>query len=251
MSMMVSKSEIKYIQSLRDKKLTTTEREYAVEGRKIVAEYLDEIPDRVLRIFALKNWIEEQRFLPDHILVSEVSPQELKKLSFLSTPGEVIALVRTHQVSLGDMQSKGITILLDQVQDPGNMGTIMRTCDWFGVQQIVCTPGTVSPFNPKALQATMGSDIRIKMAQSEPDIFFEKFSGIPVYAAALEGSSVYEIVPAENCVLVIGNESKGISEKVFGFCTAAITIPRFGKAESLNAAIANAVILSHFRAKLI
>lgn len=248
---MLSRSEIKYIQSLSDSKWAMDEGVYVVEGKKIVAEYLDEAPQRIRAIYALSEWNAASYVIPSQIKLHIISSQEMKKISFLSTPGEVIALISMQRIDLCELQDKGLTLYLDQIQDPGNLGTIIRSCDWFGVHQIVCSPGTVSPYNPKVLQSSMGSDKRVMIVQADHDKFFGKFRDLPVFAAVLGGKSIYAISPPKDAVIVIGNESRGISKEVLKHCSEMITIPRIGMAESLNAALATAIILSQFQSKLI
>ncbi len=248
---MLTRSEIKYIQSLTDNKWAVAEGVYAVEGKKIFFEYAKEVPERIIRIYALDTWVEQQKEWPVQANVIPVTEEEMKKISFLNTPGEVLALVSMRREPQEQLQKKGITVVLDQLQDPGNLGTIIRTCDWFGASQVICVPGTVSPYNQKVIQSAMGSDIRVPVITMEPEHFFGSVGERAVYAAVLDGQSLYGVQPREDAILVIGNESRGISEKVLHYCSDRITIPRFGRAESLNAGIAAAVVLSHFRSTFI
>lgn len=248
---MLSRSEIKYIQSLSDSKWAMDEGVYVIEGNKIVAEYLEEVPQRILAVYAIPEWSTTIGEIPTQIKFHAISAQEMKKISFLSTPGEVLALIRMQKTNLEELQDNGLTLYLDHIQDPGNLGTIIRSCDWFGVHQIVCSQGTASPYNQKVLQSAMGSDKRVKIVQADPDVFFQKFKNLPVFAAVLGGKSIYTISPPKDAVIIIGNESRGISKHVLDHCSEMITIPRIGMAESLNAAVATAIILSQFRSKLI
>jgi TrmH family RNA methyltransferase len=138
-----------------------------------------------------------------------------------------------------------LTLVLDQIQDPGNLGTIIRTCDWFGIQNIVCSSDTVDAYNPKTVQSAKGSLLRMNILYADLVTHLSSNKGVPVFAAALEGVSIHEINVQAPAIIVIGNEANGISKKVMAFATHKITIPKIGKAESLNAGIATAIILSN------
>jgi TrmH family RNA methyltransferase len=138
-----------------------------------------------------------------------------------------------------------ITLLLDAIQDPGNMGTIIRCADWFGVEQIICSKECADAFSPKVIQSTMGSIARVHVLYSDLHEFMRNNETIPVYAATLEGKNVFGHSPVKEAMVLIGNESKGIDESLLNLCQHQITIPRKGKAESLNAAVATGIILSH------
>jgi TrmH family RNA methyltransferase len=153
-------------------------------------------------------------------------------------------LVQIPQPPISGFVPKGITVVLDQVQDPGNLGTIIRSCDWFGVENIICSTDTVDAFNPKVVQSAKGSLLRPTIYYTALKEFLSSVPKMPVYAAVLDGETIGQAVFEIPCLLLIGNESKGLSETVKAFATKAITIPRKGKAESLNAGVATAVILS-------
>jgi TrmH family RNA methyltransferase len=169
---------------------------------------------------------------------------ELDKISSLQSPNEVLALVHVPQPPISDFVPKGITVVLDQVQDPGNLGTIIRSCDWFGVENIICSTDTVDAYNSKVVQSAKGSLLRPNIYFTSLESFLSGLPPMPVYAAVLDGESIGQVVFEMPCLLLIGNESQGLSSAVRAFATKTITIPRKGKAESLNAAVATAVILS-------
>ena len=242
---MLTKSDIKYIQSLAHKKFRDSERLFVLEGVKIVRELLDQSSDGIKTIFAVGSWIEQNGSdVPAGVDLVEVASFELEKISFLQQPNDVLALVRipTERVAIAD--APGVTLVLDKVQDPGNLGTIIRTCDWFGVEQIACSLDTADAFNPKVVQSAMGSIMRINIFYTELTRFISSYKHTPVYAAVLDGESVFETSFAGPVILVIGNESRGISDEVLSLVSHKITIPGKGRAESLNAAVANAIILA-------
>jgi TrmH family RNA methyltransferase len=144
-----------------------------------------------------------------------------------------------------EVDKNGLTVVLDQVQDPGNLGTIIRTCDWFGVKNIVCSPDTVDAFNHKTVQSAKGSLLRLNIYYTDLITFLSYQKDIPIYAAVLGGRSIHEVSFQQPAILVIGNEANGISNEVINVATEKITIPKIGKAESLNAAISTAIILSN------
>ena len=248
---MVTKSEIKYIQSLAHKKFRESENLFVVEGVKIIRELLGKSDQSIKKIYAVSGWIEQHRTLiSDGVDLVQVEPFELEKISFLQQPNEVLALVNIPEETSYSSFFQGVTIVLDKVQDPGNLGTIIRTADWFGVDQIVCSPDTVDAFNPKVVQSAMGSIMRINIFYTDIIRFIDSCKNIPVYAAVLNGDSIYETTFNQPSILVIGNESRGISNEILHVVGNKITIPRTGAAESLNAAVATAVIMAEMNRSL-
>jgi TrmH family RNA methyltransferase len=238
---MLSKSEIKDIQSLSHKKFRKALKLFVAEGPKIVGELVQLTPGRIERIYALKEWIEKSPDL-DKLNVTQVSEAELEKISDLKTPNQVVAVIKQFEEKEFDASS--FTLYLDTIQDPGNLGTIIRTADWFGVKQVVCSKDCADLYNPKLIQATMASIARVSVYYDEANNWLQK-QKVPVYAATLDGDSLYDQPKKMNGVLIIGNESKGISAGVLALATQKITIPQKGDAESLNAAVAAGVILTH------
>ena len=248
---MVTKSEVKYIQSLAHKKFRDEEKLFVLEGVKIVGELLKEFPHRVKKLFALESWIATHAsIVPSSVEVVAVLSYELEKISFLQHPNEVVALVDMPAVRPAKPMEHGITLVLDQLQDPGNLGTIIRTCDWFGIKQIICSVDTVDAFNPKVVQSAMGSIMRIDIIYTDLADFFLSSKGVPIYAAVLHGESVFKTSFLRPCFLLIGNESKGISEQLLSIASNKITIPKIGAAESLNAAVATGIILAEMSAEI-
>lgn len=242
---MISKSDIKYIQSLAHKKFRDEERLFIVEGVKMVEELISSASDNIDRVFATKNWVERQ--LPNTVvnkLTVVIEEHELAKISQHKTPNEVLALVKFPKFQNEYNTDNKLTLVLDQIQDPGNLGTIIRTCDWFGINQIVCSLDTVDNYNPKVIQSAMGSILHVEVIYRSLPSFLSTVQDIPIYAAVLNGKSIHDIAIAKPSLLLIGNESNGISKEVLAFATEKITIPKLGQAESLNAAIASGIIIS-------
>lgn len=240
---MVTKSEVKYIQSLYQKKNRIAEGVFVVEGPKLVEELLQSSFE-IKSIYAVADWCKAH----PKVAATEVTEQELEKLSHHQTPNQVLAIaVQRYGSELPEFKNR-ITLLLDGIQDPGNLGTIIRIADWFGIDQIVATEDTVDLYNPKVIQSTMGSFLRVKLWYMPVETLMPQMT-VPVYGALLDGRSIAEHPVVTEGLLVIGNESKGIREALMPYITHAVTIPRIGHAESLNAAVATGIIISHLAGK--
>lgn len=242
---MLVKQKAKYIQTLGQKKFRQQEGVFIAEGPKLVTEILESQRAMIKEIFAEKEWIEENKKLLRNISVTEITTTDIEKISQLSTPNKVLAVVKQFEEDKDIIIKGKITLVLDCIQDPGNFGTIIRIADWFGVEQVVCSNDSADMYNPKVVQATMGSIARVKVFYRNLEEWLIKQKDIRIYAAALEGQDITGMKKLSEGIIVIGNESKGISESVLVMCNVKITIPKKGKAESLNAAIATAIILSH------
>ncbi|MEO5945768.1 MAG: RNA methyltransferase [Chitinophagaceae bacterium] len=243
---MLAKSKLKYIQSLGQKKFREQEGLFIAEGPKLVNDLLEMKNAAIQEIFALKEWIEDNKKVAYSNSVVETTAIELEKISQLSTPNQVMAVIRQFPIDEKiDVKNK-IILALDNIQDPGNLGTIIRIADWYGVDQIVCNNQSADMYNPKVIQATMGSIARVKVFYTELSDWLAKQKSIPIYAAMLDGDDVTSMKKIKEGIIVIGNESKGISDEVLKSVSKKITIPQKGKAESLNAAVATGIILSHF-----
>lgn len=239
---MLSKSQSKLITSLYQKKYRNKHQLFVVEGIKAVNEFLNS-DFKLHSIFCTVDFSHQLN--DDKIEI--ISNSELKKISLLKNPNEVLALFQIPEVKKID--SSKFTLVLDGINDPGNLGTIIRLCDWFGINQLICSKDSVDCFNSKVVQATMGSLTRVKI-QYIDIIDFLSTTGLPIYAAIMDGENVYQKTLDTNVVLVMGNEANGISENVLQLITHKISIPRFGdlqKTESLNVATATAILLSEFR----
>ncbi len=244
---MITKSDVKYIQSLAHKKFREEEGVFVIEGTKMVGELIQEFPDKIVHLYATQQWVDE--VVREKILDSKISvidEMTLGKISQLKSPNQVIAVVKIPTHLAKDNSTSKLTVVLDQIQDPGNLGTIIRTCDWFGVQSIVCSLDTVDAYNPKTVQSAKGSLLRMNIQYADLITYLSSKKGVAIYAAALNGNSIYEIEVKEPSIIIVGNEASGISKEVMVLANQTITIPKIGKAESLNAGIATAIILSHF-----
>lgn len=251
---MLVKSKVKYIQSLGQKKFRQQEGLFIAEGPKLVNDLLILKNSGIIEIFALKEWIESNKQLIIKHEVFTISSIELEKISQLTTPNQVLAVVKQFNGNKDfDIKNK-ITLALDNIQDPGNMGTIIRIADWFGVDQIVCNIQSADIYNPKVIQSTMGSIARVKILYTDLGVWLNQQKGISIYAAMLDGENVTSMKKIKNGIIIIGNESKGISKDVLELVTKKITIPQRahltdsigqGNAESLNAAVATGILLSH------
>jgi TrmH family RNA methyltransferase len=239
---MLGKKEIKDIQSLSHKKFRDELNLFIAEGPKIVSELIELMPQQIEKVFSIRKWIEANQSLTQKINAVEVSDIELERLSHLQTPNQVIAVLK--KVASKKPDASSFTLYLDTIQDPGNFGTIIRIADWFGVKNIVCSAGCADLYNPKVVQSTMASIARVNVYYDEKGDWLRN-QNVPIFAATLNGTSLFQHSKADKGVLVIGNESKGISDEILQYATEQITIPKKGEAESLNAAVATGIILSH------
>ena len=245
---MLSKKIVKYIQSLSHKKFRDEEGVFIAEGPKVVSEFLHSSTTPCSLICAEKNWLLENAVLLKKVAadaIFETDEHWLKSISLLKTPNKVVGVfkkkVETKKV---DLREK-ISLMLDDLQDPGNMGTIIRIADWFAIENIICSHNCVECYNPKVVQSTMGSLARVNVQYTELPAFIKEHKRPEVYATALSGDSVFAMPPLKEGIILIGNESQGIHEDILQLAGHRITIPRFGQAESLNAAVAGGIILSH------
>lgn len=244
---MLVKSQVKYIQSLGQKKFRDEEGVFVVEGPKMVGELMGVGNVRLLQLFAVGSWLDAvERGRLGNAVVTEVKEGELERISSLSTPNQVVAVFSRPVFRERDVAAE-VSLVLDGIQDPGNMGTIIRIADWFGVGRIYASRDSADVYGAKVVQSTMGSIVRVEVLYEDLPALVGRYPGLPVYAAVLGGVSIYEAPKLERGMIVIGNESKGIREEVRAVATKGITIPRIGEAESLNAAVATGIILSHLR----
>lgn len=248
---MLSKNQLKFLHSLRLGKFREQHQSFIVEGIKMVDELI--MSDfQVHAIYGLGDWYSSrsQKLTEMNIDFHEISEDELRKISSLVTPNAVLAEVAVPDVSLPAPDQTGdLVILLDQIQDPGNLGTIIRTADWFGVRYIICSPGTVDAYNPKVVQATMGSIFRIKIIYHDLRDFIGAIAGThQVAGACLDGEDIRNSPIALPAAVIIGNESKGISTGIDRLVQQRIRIPSFSvTAESLNASVAAGILCWEYR----
>jgi RNA methyltransferase, TrmH family len=240
---MLSKTKVKYIQSLYQKKNRDAEKLFIAEGPKIINELLAAGAADITEVFALEGWLAQHLALQGRC--TAVTEEELKKISALATPHTVLAVVRQAPAGPLPDAAQQLVVALDGIQDPGNLGTIIRICDWFGVKHVVCSPDTADRYNPKTVQATMASITRVAVHYTPLGDYLQQQRAAGIYAAVLHGQPLAQAGTVTKGVLLIGNEAKGIRAEVLPLVTHTVSIPGRGGAESLNAAVATGIILSH------
>jgi len=240
---MITNKEIKHIKSLRQKKNRIKNNMFIAEGDKTISELIKH-NFNILRIYSTNN-----NLIHDGITI--ISKLELSKISNLSNPKDSVAIFEIPTINKID--SSKLIISLDGINDPGNLGTIIRLCDWFGIKDIVCSKDTVDCYNPKVVQSSMGSISRVNITYLELNNFLHQIN-VPVYGTFTQGDSIFSKNSIKEGVLLFGNEANGISDKLLKFIDVKISIPRFGelkKTESLNVANATAIILAENSRKII
>lgn len=239
---MVSKNQIKLITSLQQKKYRKQHKLFFAEGIKVIQELLNSNFE-LYHLFTVEAVFDS---LPENKMTF-ISESELKKISALTTPNTCLALFCIPDEK--PVEEKGLVLALDDIRDPGNLGTILRLSDWFGITHVVCTNETVDIYNPKVVQATMGSITRVNVVYTDLEAFLEK-TELPVFGTFMDGVNLYEQQLPENGIIVMGNEANGVSASIEKYTTQRLAIPRFGNlqlTESLNVATATAIILSEFK----
>lgn len=239
---MVSKNQIKLITSLQQKKFRQVHKLFIAEGAKVIQEFLQ------------SNFVLEHLFVTETIFTEVndsqktiISEDDLKKITCLATPNNCLALFQIPEQK--EHTDSGLIVALDDIRDPGNLGTIIRLCDWFGVQEIICSEHTVDVYNPKVIQATMGSIARVSVSYLNLENYIKETNS-PVYGTFMDGNNVYNETLPQKAILILGNEANGISKQLENLVSNKIAIPRFGtlqQTESLNVATATAIFLSEFR----
>lgn len=241
---MVSKNQIKLINGLHQKKQRFANQLFFAEGVKVIQELLQSNFE-LEHLYTTQNDFEKVHFSKCTL----INDQELKKISALTTPNSCLAVFKIPAEN--KIINSGLILALDDIRDPGNLGTILRLCDWFGIRQIICSKETVDIYNPKVVQATMGSITRVNVNYVDLKTFITQ-TELPVFGTFMDGDNIYQSNLPENGIIIMGNEANGISEEIEKLVTSRITIPRFGelqKTESLNVATATAIILSEFKRK--
>lgn len=252
---MLSSANIKLINSLAQKKYRDRHKLYIIEGDKLVSEFL--AGNRTVKLLlARSEWLEktDDSLLSAAENIIAVSENELRKVSGLKTPHNTLALIGIEDTVPGISALSGkLSIALDNIRDPGNLGTIIRIAAWFGIENIICSRGTVDVYNPKTIQATMGALIHVNVSYSDLPAFIRSLSeyGTAVYATTLDGEPVYNIKKPADGLLLFGNESRGLSETLMPWVTKKITIPPCIKPvpgiDSLNVAMTAAIVCNEFR----
>ena len=239
---MLSKNQIKLIKQLNQKKYRSRNNLFFAEGIKTVNEFIKS-GFTVKTLFATEQY--PNNYNVDRIQI--ISQEELTKISNLKTPNQVLCVFEIPEE--GSLKRNGFTLVLDEINDPGNLGTIIRLCDWFGADQLVCSKNTVDCYNSKTVQASMGSLARADIVYTDLEVFLKEDKR-DIYGSFMQGENVYQVELTSDAILIMGNEANGISESIEDLITKKITIPQFGKlreTESLNVAMATAILLSEFK----
>ena len=237
---MISKSQIKLIRSLQQKKYRSKLKLFVAEGPKVINELLT----AKFKLHSLYATVED---LFTGVNSEIISDEEISKISFLKNANNSLAIFTIPEQK--KPRKEGITLLLDSIRDPGNLGTIIRLSDWFNVSNIICSSDSVDCFNPKVIQATMGSISRVSISYCDLTEYLS-LNDLPVYAGTMDGKNIYKEKLPENAIVILGNESNGISDTLLNLTTHKIGIPRFGnnhQTESLNVAVATAILFSEFK----
>ena len=246
---MVSKAKIKYIQRLKQKKQRYKEQAFVVEGEKIVLELLQQNLLSIQALYATAEFVERYSLVvaPLQATTTVVTPQELQQLSLLTTPNQALAVVEMPKYTpfINKIQTS-LHLVLENIQDPGNFGTILRIADWFGLPHLFCSKGCVDWTNPKVIQASMGSFLRTPVHYVDLPTLFAQQADWPVYGAVLGGENVYQADLQQPSFLLIGNEGQGLSEPAQTLLSHRLTIPKIGGAESLNAGVATGILCALF-----
>lgn len=244
---MLSKSQISFIKSLHQKKYRKESGIFIIEGIKSITEFINS-SYQLHSLYYTTPYVSLLPKIDTNIKLFEVNNAELNKISTLQTPQGILALVYTPtQQSLNPKTLQNcFSLVLDDVQDPGNFGTIIRTADWFGIKNVICSPNTVEAYNPKTVQATMGSLCRVNVFYTDLNSFLSEVN-IPVFGALLNGNDIYATKWSNEGLILLGNEGHGIATNLQSKITVHVTIPRFGQAESLNVAVSAAIFCSELR----
>lgn len=239
---MLTKNEQKYIKSLKIKKFRMQEKSFLVEGAKNVRELLK--ADFTCELLVASNdFIASDLMSVNNIRIEEVKPALITSLGTFGTNTSAVAVVKMKDA--GTIKLDGVNFMLDGISDPGNMGTIIRTLDWFGFDQVICSPDTTDFYQPKVINSTMGSFTRVNVFYRELEEVLANYHGA-VYGAYMEGENLFKSKVEDNCLIVLGSESHGISPRLANY-TKPITIPGHGLAESLNVGVATGIIASYLR----
>lgn len=244
---MLSHNQTKFLTALQVKKYRYEYRKFTVEGEKMVTELLSQTRIGIAGIYGLPGWASANADLlrPFRSVFYEISEPELEKISGLKTPNKVLAVADMPPDAQPLVPDDGLSFYLDGLQDPGNMGTILRIADWFGVQHVFCSPDSVDVYSPKVIQASMGAFIRLQLCETPFETLLEKKPEVAVLGAVLDGTDVFHSqLPSGAALLIVGNEGRGIRPALERYLTHRLTIPRHpkGGAESLNASVATGIL---------
>ena len=259
---MLSKNKIKYIRSLEHKKYRSATSSFVAEGYKVVADLIKVFPCKCL--VATSEWLDHNTSVLASLHTAEteicnVTEEELRKVSFQDAPQQVLAVFQQPQwaADINQIAQHNLCLALDDVQNPGNMGTIVRLADWFGIEHIFCSRNSADIYNPKTIQATMGAVARVQVHYVDLPMVLASVDrdAIPVYGTSLHGDSIYTKPLTGHGIIIMGNEGKGVSSSANAFVTEQLYIPNYPQgrstSESLNVAIATAIVCSEFRRRLV
>lgn len=244
--MSLSKNEIKLVKSLQMKKYRDLNRLFVVEGVKLVNELFEQSAFKIDAVFHTPSF---EGAIPGSLHTFQITESELERISGLKNPNKVLAVVKYPAPVTIDYMENNLVLLLDRVNDPGNLGTIIRTADWFGIRQVIASPSTVDLFNPKVIQSSMGAVYRIQYHREDLVETCQQLQAndFQLMGADLGGKNLYEVDFPAKTGLIMGSESHGISDELQKLIDLSITIPQFGQTESLNVAMASGIILSHYK----
>jgi TrmH family RNA methyltransferase len=252
----LSKNKIKLIRSLESKKNRTATGLFVAEGEKMIFDLLQS-GIVISELFYTKKLEEALIKVKSSASIELVSKEEISKISFLKTPSEIVAICKIPTLELDwNRLKQELILVLDEIQDPGNLGTIVRLADWFGIRTIICSENSVDLFNPKVIQSTMGSFARVNVHYTDLEIFLAQASklNIPVYGTFLEGENIYNAKLEASGIVIMGNEGNGISKELTAKISKRLTIPPYPlnqpTSESLNVAIATAIVCAEFRRQI-
>ena len=249
---MISKNRIKYVRSLEMKKYRKAEGVFVAEGHKLVGDLLGAFP--CVYVAATQEWMDSHAHELNGVEMDVVTDEELRRVSLMETPQQVLAVFRQRidEVDVNRVVGEELCLALDDVQNPGNVGTIIRLADWFGIEHIFCSRGCADLYNPKTVQATMGAMARVQVHEVDlPQMLSSLPKGTPVYGTFLDGDNLYDKSLENRGLIIMGNEGKGVSADVEAHVTERLYIPNYpaGRetSESLNVAIATAIVCAEFR----
>ena len=247
--MSLSKNKLKYLRSLKLKKFRQKYDNFVVEGDKIVGELLQSNSLDIEGIFATKEWIDSNSHLlyTYTSIIHVASEPDLKTITLFNTPSQVYVVVQRPKPSFpNNFLTNNFALFLDDIQDPGNLGTILRIADWFGIPNVICSEQCVDSFNHKVIQSSMGAFLRVNVINSSFEKIYKQYPDVPYYGTVLAGNNLYEEKFLQKGIVVIGNEGRGISNDILEKLTHRIFIPKGknGGAESLNAAVATGIVCS-------
>jgi TrmH family RNA methyltransferase len=245
--MSLTKNEIKFIKSLHTKKQRDLNKMFIVEGEKMISELLVQSKFKIETIYYTSDYTINN--LPSAIISTLISSKDLDRISGFNNANKVLAIVHSNILTELDLKENNLILILDDINDPGNLGTIIRTADWFGIKQIIASKKTVDVFNPKVIQSSMGAIFRINYMSKDlnESISLLKNNKYQIFGATIEGSNVYKTSLPQKTALVMGSESHGIQNYLLDVLDDSISIPNFGKSESLNVSMATGILLSEYK----